>query len=76
MTVPSPLQDPEDQEQARAKLRALMNIRNTGGVIVFSAMGVLGVVGLATGHDRSGLVALVFGGLAVLAIVARLTGRR
>jgi hypothetical protein len=53
-----------------------MNIRNAGGVIAFSVMGVLGVVGLATGHERSGLIALVFGGFAVIVIVARLAGRR
>jgi hypothetical protein len=75
MTVPSPLQDPEDQAQTRARLRALMSIRNAGGVIVFSVMGVLGIVGLATGHERSGLVALVIGGPAVIVIVARLARR-
>ncbi len=53
-----------------------MNIRNAGGVIVFSAMAVLGVVGVATGHERSGLLAVVFGGGVVITIVARLTGRR
>jgi hypothetical protein len=59
-----------------------MNIRNTGGVIVFSVMAVmavmavLGVVGLATGHEDSGLVALVIGGPSVIVIVARLAGRR
>jgi hypothetical protein len=53
-----------------------MNIRNAGGVIVFSVMGVLGVVGLATGHEASGLVALVIGGPMVIVIVARLAGRR
>jgi hypothetical protein len=76
VTVPSPLQDPEGQAQTRARLRALMNIRNAGGVIVFSVMGVLGVVGLATGHEASGLVALVIGGPMVIVIVARLAGRR
>ncbi len=53
-----------------------MNIRNAGGVIVFSAMGVLGVVGLATGHEASGLVAVVIGAPAVIVIVTRLAGRR
>jgi hypothetical protein len=53
-----------------------MNIRNAGGVIVFSVMAVLGVVGLATGHEDSGLVALVIGGPMVIVIVARLAGRR
>jgi hypothetical protein len=53
-----------------------MNIRNTAGVIVFSAMAVLGVVGVATGHERSGLLAVVFGGGAVITLAGRLTGRR
>jgi hypothetical protein len=53
-----------------------MNIRNAGGLIAFSVLGVLGVVGLATGHEHSGLVALVIGGPAVIVIVARLVGRR
>jgi hypothetical protein len=53
-----------------------MNIRNAGGLIVFSVMGMLGVVGLATGHESSGLIALVIGAPAVIVIVARLAGRR
>jgi hypothetical protein len=76
VTVPSPSQDPGGQAQTRARLRALMNTRNTGGVIVFSVMAVLGVVGLATGHEDSGLVALVIGGPMLIATVARLARRR
>jgi hypothetical protein len=76
VTVPSPSQDPGGQPRNRARLRALMSIRNTGGIIVFSVMGVLGVVGLATGHEDSGLVALVIGGPMVMVMVARLGGRR
>jgi len=53
-----------------------MRIRSAGGVIVFSVMAVLGVVGLATGHVASGLAALVIGGPMVIVIVARLAGRR
>jgi hypothetical protein len=49
-----------------------MNIRNTGGVIAFSVLAVLGVIGLATGHERTGLVALVIGGPVVIVIVVRL----
>lgn len=52
-----------------------MKFRNAGGVIVFSVMGVLGVVGLATGHERSGLIALVIGAPALIFIATR-TGRR
>jgi hypothetical protein len=76
VTLPSPLQDPKGQPQSRARLRVLMNLRNAGGVIAFSVMGVLGLVGLATGHERSGLVALVFGGAVVIVVTARLAGRR
>jgi hypothetical protein len=76
VTVPSPSQAPEGQAQARGRLRAPMKIRNAGGVIVFSVMGVLGVVGLATGHEGSGVVALVIGGPMVIVLVARLAGRR
>jgi hypothetical protein len=53
-----------------------MNIRNTGGAIVFSVMAVLGVIGLATGHEDSGLVALVIGGPMLIVTVARLARRR
>src|ERR1700733_8588637 len=53
-----------------------MNTRSTGGVIVFSVMAVLGVIGLATGHEDSGLVALVIGGPMLIATVARLARRR
>jgi peptidoglycan/LPS O-acetylase OafA/YrhL len=76
VTEPSPSQDPGGQAQSRARLRTLMNIRNAGGVIVFSAMAVLGVVGLATGHEGSGLVALVIGGPMLIVVVARLAGRK
>jgi hypothetical protein len=53
-----------------------MNVRNAGGLIAFSVMAVLGVVGVATGHEGSGLVALVIGAPAVIVIVARLARRR
>ena len=76
MTEPSPSQDPGHQAQTRARLRALMNTRSAGGAIVFSVMAVLGVVGVATGHEDSGLVALVIGGPMLIVIVARLAGRR
>ena len=53
-----------------------MNIRNAGGVIAFSVLGVLGVVGLATGNERSGVIALVIGGPAMIALATRLVRRR
>jgi hypothetical protein len=39
-------------------------------------MAALGIVGLATGHEASGLVALVIGGPMLIVIVARLAGHR
>jgi hypothetical protein len=70
VTEPSPSQDSGGQAQNLAR------IRNAGGVIVFSVMAVLGVVGLATGHEASGLVALVIGAPMLIVIIARLAGRR
>jgi hypothetical protein len=70
VTEPSPSQDPGGQAQTPAR------IRNVGGVIVFSVMAVLGIIGLATGHEASGLVALVIGGPMLIVIGARLAGRR
>jgi len=76
VTVPGPLQDPEGQPQPRARPRALMNIRNAGGLIAFSVLGVLGVIGLATGHEHNGVIALVIGGPAMIALATRLARRR
>jgi hypothetical protein len=76
VVVPSPSQDPDAKAQARARLRALTNIRAAGGLIAFTAMAVLGVVGLATGHERSGLIALAFGGGAVIVIAGAWNRRR
>jgi len=76
VTVPSPSQDPGGQPQTRARLRSQMNIRNAGGLIAFGVLGVLGVIGLATGHEQTGAVALVIGGPALIVLVARLAARR
>ncbi len=76
MGVPSPSQDSGGPAQNRARLRAPMKLRNAGGVIAFSVLGLLGIVGLATGHERSGAVALVIGGPALIFMVARLASRR
>lgn len=43
---------------------------------MFSVIGVLGVVGLATGHTASGLVTLLIGGPMVIVLVTRLAGRQ
>ena len=53
-----------------------MNIRNSGGLIAFSVLGVLGVVGLLTGHEDSVIIALVIGGPAMIVLVVRLADRR
>ena len=53
-----------------------MNIRNAGGLIAFSALGLLGVIGLATGHEHNGVIALVIGGPAMIALATRLVRRR
>jgi hypothetical protein len=51
-------------------------MRTAGAAVVFAAMAGLGIVGLATGHERSGLIGLVFGGVAVIVIVSSLARRR
>jgi len=53
-----------------------MNFRNAAGLIAFSVLGVLGVIGLATGHEQTGAVALVIGGPALIVLVVRLAARR
>jgi hypothetical protein len=73
---PSPSQDSEGQAQGRARLRAPMKLRNAGGVIAFSVLGLLGIVGLATGHEATGAVALVIGGPALIFMVVRLVSHR
>lgn len=74
--VPSPSGDLESQARTRAGLRVLVNIRAAGGLVVFAAMAGLGIAGLATGHERSGLIGLAFGGVAVIVIVSALARRR
>lgn len=76
MVVPSPSQDPEGQARTRARLRTMMKMRTAGGLLVLTVMAVLGVVALATGHERTGLIALVLGGLAVMSVVGQLNRRR
>ena len=76
MREPSPSRDAEGQARTREGRRSLTNFRNAGGVIAFSVLGLLGIVGLATGHERSGAVALVIGGPALIFMVARLVGHR
>jgi LPXTG-motif cell wall-anchored protein len=74
--TPSPSQNAETQARTRASLRALRSIRASGAVIAFAAMTVLGIVGLATGHDRGGITAVVIGGIAMIGLIATLARRR
>jgi hypothetical protein len=74
--VPSPSQDAEGQAQTRSRLRSLMNVRNVGGITAFSVLGLLGVIGLATGHEHTGAIALVIGGPTLIFMIVRLAGRR
>jgi hypothetical protein len=73
----SPSQDPESRAQAQAEWQALKMVRAAGLVAVLAAVAVLGMVWLATGHDRSGLITLVIiGVLAVPTIAGRILRRR
>jgi hypothetical protein len=74
--TPSPSQDAETRARSRANLRALMSIRTAGGLIFFTVMAVLGVVAIATGHERGGVPALVIGGIAMTGLIATLARRR
>jgi hypothetical protein len=73
----SPSQDPETRAQAQAEWRALEMVRAGGLAAVPAAVAVLGIVWVATGHYRSGLITLVIiGVLAVPTIAGRILRRR
>jgi hypothetical protein len=73
----SPSQDPETRAQAQAEWRALRMIRPVAAVAVLAAVAVFGIVELATGHDRSGLITLlIIGVLTVPTIAGRILRRR
>lgn len=70
-------QDPETRAQGRAEWRAMMTFRLAGAVVLLAVMTSGGIVGRATGHYRSGLAALMIGGVgSVLTIAVRPLRRR
>jgi K+-sensing histidine kinase KdpD len=73
----SPSQDPETRAQAQAEWRALKMIRPAAAVAVLAVAAVVGMVWLATGHYRSGLITLlIIGVLTVPTIAGRILRRR
>ena len=72
-----PSQDPETRAQAQAEWRALKMIRPAAALVILAAVAVVGMVWLATGHYRSGLITLVIiGVLTVPTIAGRILRRR
>jgi hypothetical protein len=72
-----PSQDPEIRAQAQAEWRALKMIRPAAGVVVLTAVAVVGMVWLATGHYRSGLITLlIIGALTVPTVAGRILRKR
>jgi hypothetical protein len=69
-------QDSETRQRSRDSLRTVVLLRAVGGLAVFTLMAILGIVGLATGHYRTGLIALGIGGLAVAGIAVTWVRRR
>jgi hypothetical protein len=75
--MPRPPQDPEARSQAQAEWRTLKITRAAGALLLMTVIAVGGIVALATGHERSGLAALVISGVGVvLTIAGRLLRRR
>jgi hypothetical protein len=68
----SPSQDPETRAQARAEWRALKMIRPAAAVVILVAAAIFGIVRLATGHYRSGLITLL---IIVVLTVPTISGR-
>ena len=70
-------QDPEIRAQAQAEWRALKMIRPAAALVILAAVAVVGMVWLATGHYRSGLITLaIIGVLTVPTIAGRILRRR
>lgn len=70
-------QDPEIRAQAQAEWRALKMIRPAAALVILTAVAVVGMVWLATGHYRSGLITLaIIGVLTVPTIAGRILRRR
>ena len=72
-----PSQDPETRAQAQAEWRALKMIRPAAALVILAAVAVVGMVWLATGHYRSGLITLaIIGVLTVPTIAGQILRRR
>jgi glycine/D-amino acid oxidase-like deaminating enzyme len=72
-----PSQDPEIRAQAQAEWRALRMIRPAAALVILAAVAVVGMVWLATGHYRSGLITLaIIGVLTVPTIAGQILRRR
>jgi hypothetical protein len=72
-----PSQDPETRAQAQAEWRALKMIRPAAALVILAAVAVVGMVWLATGHYRSGLLTLaIIGVLTVPTIAGQILRRR
>ena len=72
-----PSQDPETRAQAQAEWRALKMMRPAAAVVILAAVAVVGIVWLAAGHYRSGLITLVIiGVLTVPTIAGRILRKR
>ena len=70
-------QDPEIRAQAQAEWRALKMIRPAAALVILAAVAVVGMVWLATGHYRSGLITLaIIGVLTVPTVAGRILRRR
>lgn len=71
--VTNPSQDPK--AQAQAKWRTLKRVRAAGFLVLLPVLVVGGIVVLVTGHERSGLTALVIGGVWAVGAVLTIAGR-
>ena len=61
--IEGPSQDPETRAQAQAEWRALKMTRPAAAVVILATVAVVGMVWLATGHYRGGLITLVIIGV-------------
>jgi hypothetical protein len=68
-------QDPDTRAQEQAEWRALKIFRAAAALVVLTVIAVGGIVALATGHNRSGLAALVVGGVGVVGVSITIAGR-
>ena len=73
---PAQAQDPRARAQAQAEWRALRIFRAGGALVFLLVLAVGGIVGLATGHYQSGIVALAVGGVGGIVTIAGLILRK